>query len=394
MSRPWSSARSPTVRRPCCGRFSSRRSRSIACSARAWRCSPRERSPRRSRRCARRASARPSGSTRRSRSRAFCSGRGARSEAIGDPRSRAANRSALDRRALCSPRRRTTRWGCSIDAADHLALVLAVDPHHLDATKRLGGVLERLGDDRGFVRCLQRLAMLTGGDDFAILTTLGITLSGLGRHTEAIEVLKDVAARRRNVGSAYADLGLAQLTAGQHRGRARDDRQGAEPRRAVGAGSLRARPLPAKAGTAARGGRGFRRQRAARAGPGRRAVESGPDARGAAGPDRRASRAAACVGARPERPRDPERARAPVRSRAPARAARARSRPPSCAAPGMAIAGNLATTSFLDLLEFLRLQRGRGRWRCRGRAARASCGSIRGRSPARRRRTPSASIRR
>jgi tetratricopeptide (TPR) repeat protein len=105
--------------------------------------------------------------------------------------------------------------GLLVDAADHLALVLAVDAHHLDATKHLGAVLEQLGDGRGMVRCLRRIATLTGGEDFQVLTTLGITLSSLGRHNEAIDVLKEVAQRRRDVGSAYADLGLAQLTAGR-----------------------------------------------------------------------------------------------------------------------------------------------------------------------------------
>src|SRR6266700_1389781 len=105
--------------------------------------------------------------------------------------------------------------GMLVDAADHLALVLTADAHHLEASKRLAGVLERLGDGRGVVRSLRRIATLTGGEDFEVLTTLGITLSGLGRHDEAIHVLSEIATRRRDVGSAYADLGLAQLTAGR-----------------------------------------------------------------------------------------------------------------------------------------------------------------------------------
>ena len=107
------------------------------------------------------------------------------------------------------------QMGMLVDAGDHLALVLAVDAYHLDATKRLGDVLERLGDGRGVVRSLRRLATLTRGEDFQVLTTLGITLSSLGRHNEAIDVLKEVAKRRRDDGSAHADLGLAQLTAGR-----------------------------------------------------------------------------------------------------------------------------------------------------------------------------------
>jgi tetratricopeptide (TPR) repeat protein len=105
--------------------------------------------------------------------------------------------------------------GMLVDAADHLALALSIDSYHVEATQRLGGVLERLGDGRGVVRCLRRLATLTRGEDFQVLTTLGITLSSLGRHNESIDVLKEVAKRRRDIGSAYADLGLAQLTAGR-----------------------------------------------------------------------------------------------------------------------------------------------------------------------------------
>jgi tetratricopeptide (TPR) repeat protein len=103
--------------------------------------------------------------------------------------------------------------GMFVDASDHLALVLAADSYHLEATRRLAEVLGRMGDSRGLIRCLRRIATLTRGEDFEVLTTLGITLSSVGRHPEAIEVLNEVAKRRRDVGSAYADLGLAQMAA-------------------------------------------------------------------------------------------------------------------------------------------------------------------------------------
>ncbi len=245
--------------------------------------------------------------------------------------------------------------GMLIDSADHLALVLAVDQRHLDAAKRLASVLERLGDDRGFVRSLQRLAMLTGGDDFAVLTTLGITLSGLGRHVDAIEVLKDVAARRRNVGSAYVDLGLAQLTAEQTEDALATINQ---------ALSLDAQSAQAHCAL------GLCQQKLGRL---REAAEAfaaseqlAPDL--VVGPlnlgltleslgDRAGARRA-LLRASALDPTDPEIQGALERlfgsgegggnagSQATA----------EMAAPGTAIAGNLATTSFLDLLEFLRLQ--------------------------------------
>jgi tetratricopeptide (TPR) repeat protein len=249
--------------------------------------------------------------------------------------------------------------GMLIDAADHLALVLAVEPRDLDATKRLGSVLERLGDDRGVVRCLQRTVELTGGEDFSVLTALGITLSGLGRHPEAIEVLKDVAARRRNVESAYTDLGLAQLTAGN-----------TEDALATINKALSLDPRSAQANCAL----GLCQQKLGRL---REAADAfaaseqlapemvdGPlnlgftlealqDLTGA----RRALLRASALA-----PDDPEIQGALERLFGANAGAGSTSSQSTAehAAPGVAIAGNIATTSFLDLLEFLRVQRRTG----------------------------------
>ena len=249
--------------------------------------------------------------------------------------------------------------GLLIDSADHLALVLAVDARHVDATRRLGSVLERLGDDRGFVRSLQRLALLTQGDDFAVLTTLGITLSGLGRHHDAIEVLKDVADRRRNVGSAYVDLGLAQLTAGI------TEEALATITKAL---SLDAR---SSQGHCAMGlcqqklGR-LREAADAFAASEQLAPELvvGPLNLGLTlealqdltGARRALLRAAALDSADPEIQSALERV---FGSSADAGNTSSQSTA-EVAAPGAAIAGNLATTDLLDLLEFLRLQRRTG----------------------------------
>jgi tetratricopeptide (TPR) repeat protein len=249
--------------------------------------------------------------------------------------------------------------GMLIDSADHLALVLAVEPRHLDATKRLTGVLERLGDDRGLVRCLRRTAELTGGEDFGALTTLGITLSGLGRHQEAIEVLKDVAARRHNVGSAYTDLGLAQLTA-----------ENTEDALATikTALSLDARSAQAHCALGLCQQKLGRLREAADAfaaseqlapemidGPFNLGLtlEALQDLTGA----RRALLRAAALA-----PDDPEIQGALERMFGASAGAGSTSSQSTAehAAPGVAIAGNLATTSFLDLLEFLRMQRRTG----------------------------------
>ena len=105
------------------------------------------------------------------------------------------------------------RMGLLADATDHLALVLAVDSNHSEATSRLGNALGQLGDNRGLIRCLRRLVALNGDQDLEARTMLGIALSGNGQHDEAVEVLQAVATARATVSSAYADLGMAQLTA-------------------------------------------------------------------------------------------------------------------------------------------------------------------------------------
>ncbi len=249
--------------------------------------------------------------------------------------------------------------GMLVDAADHLALVVAVDPHHADAIKRLGGVLERLGDDRGYVRNLQRLAMLSGGDDFEVLTTLGITLSGMGRHTDAVEVLKDVAARRRNVGSAYVDLALAQLAA-EHTEDALAtigtaltlDSRSSQAQCALGL-------VQQKLGRLREAADAFSASEQLApdlvVGPLNLGLtlEAMKDLTGA----RRALLRALVLA-----PDDPEIQSVLARLfGSGAESGNTGSLSTSeVAAPGMAIAGNLATTSFLDLLEYLRLQQRTG----------------------------------
>jgi len=205
------------------------------------------------------------------------------------------------------------------------------------------------------VRCLQRIATLTGGEDFGVLTTLGITLSGMGRHPEAIEVLKDVAARRRNVGSAYVDLGLAQMAAGN------TEDALATIKKAL---SLDARSAQAHCALGLCQQKLGRLREAADAfaaseqlapdiidGPLNLGLtlEALQDLTGA----RRALLRASALD-----PNDPDIQSALARLfGAGAGEGHASSQSTAeVAAPGVAIAGNLSTTSFLDLLEFLRLQ--------------------------------------
>ena len=105
------------------------------------------------------------------------------------------------------------RRGALTDAADHLAAVLAVEADHLEANRRLGVLLGRLGDNRGAIRRWRRVVALTALEDLEALTALGIGLSTDGQHGEAIEILTEVATRREGVSASHADLGMALLAA-------------------------------------------------------------------------------------------------------------------------------------------------------------------------------------
>jgi Flp pilus assembly protein TadD len=107
------------------------------------------------------------------------------------------------------------KLGRLAEAADHLALLMAVEPDHVEANRRLAAILGRLGDTRGFVRCLRKIVAITNAQDVEALSMLGIGLSEDGQHFEAIEILQRVADACPQLGSAQADLGMALLNAGQ-----------------------------------------------------------------------------------------------------------------------------------------------------------------------------------
>ena len=107
------------------------------------------------------------------------------------------------------------RAGALTAASEHLAAVLEVDPHHLEAGRRLGTLLGQLGDTEGAVRCWRRLVARTEGRDLDALTGLGISLSSNAQHDEALQILKDVARRRGRSASTLSDLGMALSAAGR-----------------------------------------------------------------------------------------------------------------------------------------------------------------------------------
>jgi Flp pilus assembly protein TadD len=100
-------------------------------------------------------------------------------------------------------------------AAEHLAAVLAIDAHDIEANRRLAPLLQALGNADGSLTCLRRIVAATGREDLDALTALGIALSNEGQHAEAIRLLVEVTKQRPEVASVRADLAMALVAAGR-----------------------------------------------------------------------------------------------------------------------------------------------------------------------------------
>jgi tetratricopeptide (TPR) repeat protein len=107
------------------------------------------------------------------------------------------------------------RLGALREAAEALALVLAGDADHLLANRRLSSLLERGGDQQGAIRCLRRIVAVSGGQDLDAKAALGIALSRVSQHGEAIALLSEVIHYRPDAVSVRGDLAMALLSAGQ-----------------------------------------------------------------------------------------------------------------------------------------------------------------------------------
>jgi tetratricopeptide (TPR) repeat protein len=99
------------------------------------------------------------------------------------------------------------------EAAAHWAAILAGEPNHSYANRRLAALLEHAGDMAGAIGCLRRVVDVTRGQDLDAVTDLGIALSADGQHGEAIALLTQVAKSQPDAGSAQADLANALLAA-------------------------------------------------------------------------------------------------------------------------------------------------------------------------------------
>ncbi len=107
------------------------------------------------------------------------------------------------------------RLGALPEAADHLSVILAVEPEHPSANRRLAELLAELGDTHGAIRCLRRLVTATREEDSDAVVLLAIALSKDGQHDPAIELLAKLTHRYPSDGVALANLGMAFFAAGR-----------------------------------------------------------------------------------------------------------------------------------------------------------------------------------
>ncbi|HEU4580559.1 MAG TPA: tetratricopeptide repeat protein [Polyangiaceae bacterium] len=105
------------------------------------------------------------------------------------------------------------RLGALPEAADHLSMVIASEPQHPGANRKLAELLTELGDTLGAIRCWRRLVVATGERDPDVVTLLAIALSKDGQHDAAIELLSKLTDRQPTSALPLANLGMALLAA-------------------------------------------------------------------------------------------------------------------------------------------------------------------------------------
>jgi tetratricopeptide (TPR) repeat protein len=107
------------------------------------------------------------------------------------------------------------RLGALPEAADHLSVVLAAEPEHLEANRRLAELLCEIGDTQGAIRCWRRLVAATDEEDADAVTLLAIALCTDGQHEGAIELLTKLTHKHPLDAASLANLGMALLAAGR-----------------------------------------------------------------------------------------------------------------------------------------------------------------------------------
>lgn len=107
------------------------------------------------------------------------------------------------------------RLGALQEAADHLSTILAAQPEHVEANRRLAELLYELGDAQGAIRCWRRLVAATGEEDSEALTLLAVALCADGQYEWAIELLTRRTHKHPLDSASLANLGMALLAAGR-----------------------------------------------------------------------------------------------------------------------------------------------------------------------------------
>lgn len=107
------------------------------------------------------------------------------------------------------------RLGALPEAADHLSVLLAEEPGHPEANRRLAELSVELGDTPGAIRCWRRLVAATQGEDSDAVTLLGVALSKDDQHDGAIELFGDLTNRHPMDPGSLANLGMALFAAGR-----------------------------------------------------------------------------------------------------------------------------------------------------------------------------------
>lgn len=107
------------------------------------------------------------------------------------------------------------RLGALPEAADHLSSIIAAEPEHLEANRRLAELLIELGDTHGAIRCWRRLVAATRENDSDAVTLLAIALSKDGQHDAAVELLSKLVHRYPMSCAPLANLGMGLWVAGR-----------------------------------------------------------------------------------------------------------------------------------------------------------------------------------
>jgi tetratricopeptide (TPR) repeat protein len=107
------------------------------------------------------------------------------------------------------------RMGALPEAADHLSTILAAEPAHVEANRRLAELLCELGNTHGAIGCWRRLIAVTGEEDADAVTLLAVALCTDGQHEWAIELLDKLTRKHPLDAGSLANLGMALLAAGR-----------------------------------------------------------------------------------------------------------------------------------------------------------------------------------